>query len=319
MATIDAKPSSPDGIDLSVVTHGTTAHAATARMGLYLSLAAAWIATCGSLYMSEVLGWIPCLWCWYQRIAMYPLAVILAAGLIMRDRNVPKYALCLAVPGALASTYHILLQKVPAFAMFEACTLGVPCSADYLNLFGFITIPMLALTAFVIVIVGSVVALRLQRDRAAAGAMEAGIVSVFSPTASVLLVVVSIVALFVLSGAITRSRQRPPTISSAVSAPALSASSATSPDASRDVAIAVYEQSCAGCHGPANAGMQLIRREYLQQHSDLEVMALIRSGRDATALDNFSGKAMPANGGRIGLSDEELLALVHYLREVKGG
>lgn len=311
MATIDAKPSSPDGIGLSVVTHGTTAHAATARVGLYLSLAAAWIATCGSLYMSEVLGWIPCLWCWYQRIAMYPLAVILAAGLIMRDRNVPKYALCLAVPGALASIYHILLQKVPAFAKFESCTLGVPCSVDYLNLFGFITVPMLALTAFVIVIIGSVVALRLQRDRAAAGAMEAGIISAFSPTASVLLVVVSIVALFVLSGAITRTRQRPPTISSAVAVPALSASSAT--------AIAVYEQSCAGCHGPANAGMQLIRREYLQQHSDLEVMALIRSGRDATALDNFSGKAMPANGGRIGLSDEELLALVRYLREVKGG
>jgi hypothetical protein len=64
--------------------------------------------------------------------------------------------------------------------------------------------------------------------------------------------------------------------------------------------------------------LQLIRANYLKGKSDLEVMAMIRAGRAMNALDNFSGKAMPANGGRISLSDGQLLALVGYLREVKG-
>ncbi|MDW8451276.1 MAG: disulfide oxidoreductase [Anaerolineae bacterium] len=282
-----------------------------ARTAMYVALAAAWIATCGSLYMSEVLGWIPCLWCWYQRIAMYPLAVILAAGLVLRDRNLPKYALCLAIPGALASVYHILLQKVPAFARFESCVVGVPCSADYLNLFGFITIPMLALAAFAIVIVACVIALSV-REPAGENYLAYGPLTVLSPAASVGLIVAAIVALFVLSGAMTRSRQPAPSIATSAPAAALPAG------ASREAAAALYEQACAGCHGPANAGMQLIRAEYLREHSDLEVMALIRAGRSATDPDNFSGKAMPANGGQIGISDEQLAALVHYLREVRG-
>ncbi len=284
---------------------------AIARAAMYIALAAAWIATCGSLYMSEVLGWIPCLWCWYQRIAMYPLAVILAAGLVMRDRNLPKYALCLALPGALASTYHILLQKVPAFARFESCVIGVPCSADYLNLFGFITIPMLALVAFIIVVVSSVVALGARSEPGEESYLARGPLAVLSPAASVGLIVTAIVALFVLSGAMTRSQQQAPSIAASVPA-------AMTSDASREAAAALYDRACAGCHGPANAGMQLIRADYLRDHSDLEVMALIRAGRDATAPDNFSGAAMPANGGQIGIPDEQLLALVRYLREVKG-
>ncbi|MFC1465107.1 MAG: disulfide oxidoreductase [Candidatus Brachytrichaceae bacterium NZ_4S206] len=282
-----------------------------ARTAMYVALAAAWIATCGSLYMSEVLGWIPCLWCWYQRIAMYPLAVILAAGLVLRDRNLPKYALCLAIPGALASVYHILLQKVPVFARFESCVIGVPCSADYLNLFGFITIPMLALAAFVIVIVACVIALGV-REPAGENYLAQGPLAVLSPAASVGLVVAAIVALFMLSGVMTRGRQPAPSI--ATSAPAAS----LPVGASREAAASLYEQACAGCHGPANAGMQLIRAEYLRAHSDLEVIALIRAGRSATDPDNFSGKAMPANGGQIGISDEQLAALVRYLREVRG-
>jgi len=284
---------------------------AVARAAMYIALAAAWIATCGSLYMSEVLGWIPCLWCWYQRIAMYPLAVILAAGLIAHDRNVPKYALCLAIPGALASIYHILLQKVPALAALETCVMGVPCAADYLNLFGFITIPMLALAAFAIVIAASVVALGVPEDGASESYLARGPLSALPPAASVGVIVVAVVALFTLSGAMTRSRQPTPAI-----APSLPTVEQTS--ASLEATVVLYQQACAGCHGPADAGMQLIRAEYLREHSDLEVLALIRAGRSASDPDNFSGKAMPANGGQIGLSDEQLLALVRYLREVKG-
>lgn len=276
---------------------------AVARAAMYIALAAAWIATCGSLYMSEVLGWIPCLWCWYQRIAMYPLAVILAAGLIMRDRNVPKYALFLAIPGALASTYHVLLQKVPAFARLETCVMGVPCSADYLNLFGFITIPMLALTAFVIVIAASVFALRANLTQAA---LAHSPLPILSPTIAVSLIVAAIVGLFVLSGAMVRNSRQ-----------ATAALPTTLPTSDAGQAAELYSRACAGCHGPANAGLQLIRAEYLDSHSDLEVMALIRAGRSANDPQNFSGSAMPANGGQISLSDEQLLALVRYLRAVR--
>jgi len=273
-----------------------------ARAGMYVALVAAWVATGGSLYMSEVLGWIPCLWCWYQRIAMYPLAALLAAGLIWRDANMPKYALCLAIPGALAATYHILLQKVPAIAALESCVIGVPCATDYLNLFGFITIPMLALTAFAIVIAASAFALRVQpgRELLARSPLPA-----LSPAVAVGLVVIATAGLFVLSGAMVRSSRQP-------------AAAALPPAGSTDQAAAeLYSRACAGCHGPANAGLQLIRAEYLASQSDLEVMALIRAGRSTADPQNFSGSAMPANGGQVSLSDEQLLALVRYLRTLR--
>lgn len=300
-----------DGLAYEDAAASRLSRSAVARGALYVALAAAWVATCGSLYMSEVLGWIPCLWCWYQRIAMYPLAVILAAGLLLRDRNLPKYALCLAIPGALASVYHILLQKVPALARLESCVIGVPCSADYLNLFGFITIPMLALAAFAIIIVACVIALRTPQP-AGESYLAQGLSPLLSPAVSVSLIVVAIVALFTLSGVMTRGRQAQPSIAASVPAATLA------DGASREAAAALYERACAGCHGPANAGMQLIRAEYLRQNSDLEVMALIRAGRSATDPDNFSGSAMPANGGQISIPDDQLVALVRYLREVRG-
>jgi disulfide bond formation protein DsbB len=281
-----------------------------ARWAMYVALGASWVATCGSLFMSEALGWIPCQWCWYQRIFMYPLALVLATGLINRDRNVPKYALVLAVPGILASTYHIGLQKIPALAKLETCTTTAPCSADYLNWFGFITIPMLAWVAFAVVIVGSVIALRARRE--AENYLAEGPLLNLPPAISTLLVAGTIVALFLLGGIMTRAQRPAITLANTVQV------SSAGQLASRDAVMALYNESCAGCHGPGTAAIQLIRPEYLSGHSDLEVMAMIRAGRAANALDNFSGKAMPANGGRISIPDDQLLALVRYLREVKG-
>ncbi len=283
-----------------------------ASISLYLALLAAWVATAGSLYMSEVLGWIPCLWCWYQRVAMYPLAVVLAAGLIARDRNTPRYALVLAVPGILASTYHILLQKVPALAQFESCRVGVPCSVDYLNWLGFITVPMLAWVAFAIVIAGSVFALRANRV-VAEDYLREGPVFGFSPAFSVVMTVAAVVALFVLGGVMTS--QRAAAAQSRATLPTPAASLAAS--ASRDEALRIYNQSCIGCHGPANASMIWVRPEFLRSRSDLELLAFMRAGRAANAPDNFSGQAMPANGGRVDLTDAQLLALIQLLREVK--
>ena len=129
------------------------------RLGLiarHIALLTAWIATWGSLFFSEVLGWVPCVLCWYQRILMYPLALLLALGIIRRDRGLHIYVLPFSIAGIGISLYHHLLIKTDWLPP-PACVTGVPCNIDYLNLLGFITIPWLALTAFVIITIMMVV------------------------------------------------------------------------------------------------------------------------------------------------------------------
>jgi disulfide bond formation protein DsbB len=130
---------------------------------LLLSWLAAVIATLGSLYLSEVLHFIPCTLCWYQRIFMYPLAIILGIAFYRNDRAIYRYTLPLSIIGMLISGYHILLQKIPYLQQFEMCKTGVPCSKDYLNLLGFITIPMMAFTAFTIITICLAILARNQK------------------------------------------------------------------------------------------------------------------------------------------------------------
>jgi disulfide bond formation protein DsbB len=116
----------------------------------YLALLAACLATGGSLFFSEVLGWIPCTLCWYQRIAMYPLVGIIAVGLLRHDRGLPLLVLPFSLGGGSISLYHYLLIKTDWFPP-PPCRAGVPCTVDYIDIFGFINIPFLALTAFLII------------------------------------------------------------------------------------------------------------------------------------------------------------------------
>jgi len=118
----------------------------------HIALLAAWVATSGSLFFSQVLGWPPCELCWYQRICMYPLALILPIGILRRDRRLHLYVLPLALIGAPISLYHYLLIKTNLFTP-PRCTGGIPCTVDYLDWFGLINIPFMALTAFLIIIV----------------------------------------------------------------------------------------------------------------------------------------------------------------------
>jgi disulfide bond formation protein DsbB len=120
---------------------------------LLLSWVAAIIATLGSLYFSEVMHFIPCTLCWYQRIFMYPLTIILGVAFYRNDQGIYRYVLPLSIIGMLISGYHTLLQKLPYLQQFEMCTTGVPCSKDYINWLGFITIPLLAFIAFTIITV----------------------------------------------------------------------------------------------------------------------------------------------------------------------
>lgn len=109
------------------------------------------IAMGGSLFFSEWMGFIPCTLCWYQRILMYPFVVFLGIAFYRNDQAIYKYVLPMSVIGMLVSSYHYALQKIPALHEFATCTSGVPCSGQYINWFGFVTIPFLALIAFTMI------------------------------------------------------------------------------------------------------------------------------------------------------------------------
>lgn len=130
---------------------------------LLLAWIAAIIATLGSLYFSEVMHFIPCTLCWYQRIFMYPLAITLGVAVYRNDKGIYKYALPLSIIGLLIAGYHTLLQRIPYLQQFEMCTTGVPCSKDYINWLGFITIPLLALIAFTIITVCLIICTRSKK------------------------------------------------------------------------------------------------------------------------------------------------------------
>ncbi len=106
------------------------------------------VATGGSLYFSNVLGYEPCRFCWFQRIFMYPLVLILGAGLILEDRNVRDYVIPLAVAGIPIAFYHSLMQRFEQFHSAGCSITAVSCSTEYTFHYGYITIPVMSLTAF---------------------------------------------------------------------------------------------------------------------------------------------------------------------------
>lgn len=110
------------------------------------------VATVGSLFFSEVLGYEPCELCWYQRILMYPLVIIYGVALWKKKMDMAIPGLIMSGVGMLISIYHYSLQKIPALSSGDTCGL-VPCNAQYINVFGFVTIPFLAGTAFIIIFI----------------------------------------------------------------------------------------------------------------------------------------------------------------------
>lgn len=123
--------------------------------GYVLAWIMAWIlaliATLGSLYFSEIRGFIPCTLCWYQRIFMYPIVILMGLSLLVKDYNIKRHILSLSIPGFFFALFHVLLQKSSILQSFEPCKIGVSCSTLYINWFGFITIPVLSLTVFFII------------------------------------------------------------------------------------------------------------------------------------------------------------------------
>ncbi len=118
---------------------------------IFVSWLTALIASAGSLFFSEVMGLVPCVLCWYQRIFMFPLAVVLLLGLHPLDIKVIRYALPLAGIGLLFTLYHSLLFYGFIPEDLQPCSKGVPCSGAGMELFGLLPIPLLSLAAFLII------------------------------------------------------------------------------------------------------------------------------------------------------------------------
>ncbi|RSD29209.1 disulfide bond formation protein B [Mesobacillus subterraneus] len=133
---------------------------------LFAAWATSIIAMFGSLYFSEIRQYEPCLLCWYQRILMYPFALILGIAVVKKDYRISFYTMIMSAAGGLISLYHYSLQKVP-FMADNAITCGrVPCTGQYINWLGFITIPFLALTAFIIIFALSLIIWKKTKEEA---------------------------------------------------------------------------------------------------------------------------------------------------------
>ena len=120
---------------------------------LFLCWLIASISTMSSLFFSYVMGFAPCVLCWYQRICLFPLVIILAVGLFPFDKNVVKFALPLAIAGWLTALYHNLLYSGVIPEDIQPCSQGVSCTEKYIELFGVLTIPMLSLLSFSTIII----------------------------------------------------------------------------------------------------------------------------------------------------------------------
>ena len=106
------------------------------------------LATLGALFMSEIMDFAPCVLCWWQRIFMFPLVLILALGLFPFDPKVVRYALPLALIGLLIAGFHVLLTMGIIPESLAPCRQGIPCKTIQIEWFGFVTIPLLSFLAF---------------------------------------------------------------------------------------------------------------------------------------------------------------------------
>ncbi|WP_033541844.1 disulfide oxidoreductase [Planococcus sp. CAU13] len=109
------------------------------------------IATAGSLYFSEIRGYIPCELCWIQRIFMYPLVIIGGVAYFQKNVKIAVTTLIFSGIGGIISLYHYGIQKLSFLADSAPSCGQVPCTGQYINWLGFITIPFLALTAFILI------------------------------------------------------------------------------------------------------------------------------------------------------------------------
>lgn len=129
---------------------------------LYIAWIQALIGTMASLYYSEILKLAPCILCWYQRIFLYPMVIILAVGISRKDKNVPHYVLPMSIAGTIIAFYHYLLQLGIIPESLAPCAAGISCTTKTIEYLGFVTIPFLSFVAFVIITACMVIAKKVR-------------------------------------------------------------------------------------------------------------------------------------------------------------
>ena len=140
-------------MDRSRILPGTmdAARSVIGPVALWLAALVALVSMSGSLYLSEVAGFEPCALCWYQRIAMYPLVLILGIAAVRGDAGVRRYAGPVAAIGAAISVWHIGVERLPGLPT-GSCSLSAPCDLIWVERFGFVTIPVMALAGFLAIL-----------------------------------------------------------------------------------------------------------------------------------------------------------------------
>lgn len=132
--------------------------ARTNERSVFLFLFAAWLvalgATLGALFIGEVLGQSPCTLCWYQRIAMFPLALVLGIACLNEDATVRRYALPLALVGGAIALWHTLLYVGIIETPLVPCSADGPsCTGPGMTIFGVVPLPVISLVSFALIIV----------------------------------------------------------------------------------------------------------------------------------------------------------------------
>lgn len=149
-------------VGIVVAVFNESVRAVVRRRALMIAGSVAVAATLGSLYFSEVADFIPCELCWYQRIAMYPLAVLLVMAAVRRDQSMLLYVRVIALFGLAVSAYHVWIQWFPEKSNF--CEFDNPCSARWVEAFDRVTIPQMAGLSFVLIIATATIGLRTSAE-----------------------------------------------------------------------------------------------------------------------------------------------------------
>lgn len=131
---------------------------------IFIAWAISATALFGSLFFSEILHYQPCELCWYERIAMFPLVIILGIAVVRKDYQISIYSMVLSLLGAGITLYHYGIQKLPLLSDPPFSCGPIPCTEQYINWFGFITIPLLGFIAFFLIFTISLIIFKKNRE-----------------------------------------------------------------------------------------------------------------------------------------------------------
>ncbi len=269
----------------------------------------------GSLYFSQIRQFTPCVLCWAQRIAMYPLVPTLAFILFTRIRALAYLVLFGSLLGQGISVYHYLLQKTTLLTAAETCSGGVSCGITYIDWWGVVTIPLLAMIAFMLVTVSTLLYLAGPvAPRLDPAAMDI-------PTV-ILLVAITLLGILIWVGIFFEARGErvvslPPVASSPAASPLKSQSEI---NASIDDGKILFESNCRACHGQNGEGItgltpSLQTSERVRDLNPQQLADLIQQGVPKDDPLNSTGNLMPPSGGAE-LNDAELKVIVAFLQSL---